>query len=72
MATFNVILRGKNKKGEASVYITFYLQSQKIEIPARFTIPISAFDKKKGIIKSSYEFSEDRNLILQDIKARAN
>lgn len=72
MATFNVILRGKNKKGEASVYVTFYLQSQKIEIPARFTIPISAFDKKKGTIKSSYEFSEDRNLILQDIKARAN
>ncbi len=72
MATFNVILRGKNKKGEASVYVSFYLQSHKIEIPARFTIPVTAFDKKKGVIKNSYEFAEDKNLILQDIKARAN
>jgi len=72
MATFNVILRGKNKKGEASVYVTFYIKGKKIEIPARFTIPVTCFDKKKGIIKSTYEFADDRNLILQDIKARSN
>lgn len=72
MATFNVILRGKNKKGEASVYVTFYIKGKKIEIPARFTIPVTYFDKKKGIIKSTYEFADDRNLILQDIKARSN
>ena len=35
MATFNVSQKRVNKHGEAPVYISFYINREKIEVPTR-------------------------------------
>lgn len=72
MATYKVFQKQVNKKGEAPIYISFYINRVKVEIPTKISIPPSFFDKEKGIIKMSYEFSKDKNLIISDIKSTIN
>lgn len=72
MATYKVFQKQVNKKGEAPIYISFYINREKVEIPTKISIPPSFFDKEKGIIKMSYEFSKDKNLIISDIKSTIN
>lgn len=72
MATFNVSQKRVNKHGEAPVYISFYINREKIEVPTRISVPPTYFDKESGIIKKSYEFASDKNLIISNIKATIN
>ena len=72
MATFKVSQKRVNKKGEAPIYISFYLNREKVEVPTRISIPPTFFDKENGIIKKSYEFASDKNLIISNIKASIN
>ena len=72
MATFKVSQKRANKKGEAAIYISFYLNREKIEIPTRISVPVNSFDKESGVIKKSYEFASDKNLIISNIKAAIN
>lgn len=72
MATFNVSQKRVNKKGEAPIYISFYINREKIEVPTRISVPPAYFDKENGIIKKSYEFASDKNLIISNIKATIN
>ncbi len=72
MANLNVYQKGKNKNGEAPIYISLYLNREKIEVPVKISISPAQFDRNKGIIKSSYEFSRDYNLIISDVKASIN
>lgn len=72
MATYRVYQKGQNAKGKAPIYISFYLNREKIEIPAKISIPTKYFDPVKGLVKSSYEFAKDKNLIISDIKAKIN
>lgn len=72
MATFNVSQKRINSKGEAPVYISFYINREKIEVPTRISVPPAYFDKENGVIKKSYEFASDKNLIISNIKATIN
>jgi site-specific recombinase XerD len=72
MATYSVYQKKVNQKGEAPLYIRFYIGRQKIEVPAKISLPPIFFDKTKGIVKTSHEFAKDKNLIISDIKATIN
>lgn len=72
MATFKVSQKRENKKGEAPIYISFYLNREKIEVPIRISVPLAFFDKENGMVKKSYEFASDTNLIISNIKATIN
>ncbi|MDR1403494.1 MAG: phage integrase SAM-like domain-containing protein, partial [Tannerellaceae bacterium] len=72
MPTYKVILKKVNKKGEAPVYVTFYIGRKKIEIPVRTSISPKDFDKKKGHVKPSCEFYRDRNLFIDNLRAKIN
>ncbi|MDR1557745.1 MAG: site-specific integrase, partial [Tannerellaceae bacterium] len=72
MANYSVYLKKENKKGLAPLYVGFYIKREKIEVPVRISIAPDAFDKNKGVIKSSYEYAKDYNLIISDIKASVN
>jgi site-specific recombinase XerD len=61
-----------NGKGEAPIYISFYIDRKKIEVPTKISLSPEFFDKNKGIIKASYEYAKDKNLILTNIKATIN
>ena len=52
MATFKVSQKRENKKGEAPIYISFYLNREKIEVPVRISVPLAFFDKENGIVKT--------------------
>ncbi|MCD7935283.1 MAG: phage integrase SAM-like domain-containing protein, partial [Tannerellaceae bacterium] len=70
MATLRVYLKQANKKGEAPIYISFYINREKIEVPTKISTASKYFDPEKGIIKSNLESAKDLNLIISDIKAK--
>ncbi|GHT29291.1 hypothetical protein AGMMS49574_05660 [Bacteroidia bacterium] len=72
MATCSVYQKKVNSKGIAPIYIGFYLGRRKVEVPAKISISPDYFDKNKGIIKSSYEYAKDKNLIISNIRATIN
>ncbi|MDR2385089.1 MAG: hypothetical protein LBD80_05430 [Tannerella sp.] len=72
MASYSVYLKKENKKGLSPLYVGFYINREKIEVPVRISIAPDAFDKSKGVIKSSCEYAKDYNLIISDIKASIN
>lgn len=72
MATYRVYQKKENGKGDAPIYISFYLNREKIEVGTKISIPPKHFDPVKGIVKSSFEYAKDKNLIISDIKAMIN
>lgn len=72
MATYRVYQKSPNLKGEAPIYISFYLNRKKIEVATKISVPVNDFDKERGIIKTSSEFSKDKNLIIDNIRASIN
>ncbi|MDR1259299.1 MAG: hypothetical protein LBK65_08505 [Tannerellaceae bacterium] len=72
MSVYRVYQKKVNGKGEAPVYVGFYLNREKIEIPTKISLPPEFFDCKKGIVKSTYDYARDKNLIISDIKAAIN
>ncbi|MDR1344302.1 MAG: phage integrase SAM-like domain-containing protein, partial [Tannerellaceae bacterium] len=72
MAVYSVYLKKENQKGLSPVYVGFYINREKIEVPVRISIAPDVFDKNKGVIRSSHEYAKDYNLIISDIKASIN
>ncbi|MCC8186507.1 MAG: site-specific integrase [Bacteroides sp.] len=72
MATYRVFQKAINKKGEAPIYISFYINREKVEVPTKISISPSDFDKEKEVIKLSCEFAKDKNLIISNIKSAIN
>lgn len=72
MATYRVYQKNANLKGEAPIYISFYLNRKKIEVPTKISVPVNDFDKDKGVIKACSEFAKDNNLIIDNIRASIN
>ena len=72
MATYRVYQKSPNLKGEAPIYISFYLNRKKIEVATKISVPVNDFDKERGIIKTSSEFAKDKNLIIDNIRASIN
>lgn len=72
MATYRVYQKKENSKGDAPIYISFYLNREKIEVGTKISIPPKHFDPVKGVVKSSFEYAKDKNLIISDIKSMIN
>lgn len=72
MATYRVFQKKENQKGEAPIYISFYINREKVEVPTKISINPLHFDKTKEVIKPSHEFAKDKNLIISDIKSTIN
>lgn len=72
MATYRVYQKSPNLKGEAPIYISFYLNRKKIEVATKISVSVNDFDKERGIIKTSSEFAKDKNLIIDNIRASIN
>lgn len=72
MATYKVYQKKANKKGEAPIYISFYLNREKVEVPTKISLNPIHFDKEKGCVKANYEFAYDQNLIISDVKSAIN
>lgn len=72
MATYRVYQKNANQKGEAPIYISFYLNRKKIEVATKISVPVDDFDKERGIIKTCSEFAKDKNLIIDNIRASIN
>ena len=60
------------KKGEAPVYVTFYIGREKIKIPCKISVPVKAWDKNAGKVTIRDKFHADRNLMIDHIKKRVN
>lgn len=72
MATYRVYQKNANQKGEAPIYISFYLNRKKIEVATKISVSVNDFDKERGIIKTCSEFAKDKNLIIDNIRASIN
>ena len=61
-----------NKDGCAPLYLTFYLDREKLLLPCKLSVPVSKFDDKKGIIKGNSKEVNDQNLIISNMRAKVN
>ena len=60
------------KKGEAPVYVSFYIAREKIVIPCKLSIPVKAWDKDVGKVTTRDKFHADRNMMIDNVKKRMN
>lgn len=58
-----------NSAGGAPVYIRFYLDREKIDLPTGITVPVGKFSEKTLISKTINGY-KDKNLLIDSIKAR--
>lgn len=72
MATYRVFQKKANRKGEAPIYISFYINREKVEVPTKLSVGTDDFDSEKGIIKPNNDFYKDKNLIINNIKSTIN
>ncbi len=74
MAVIRVIqTRGKiAKNGERPIYVTFYLHQEKIQIPCKVSTSEKNFDGESGKITIGDKRHKDKNLIIDNIRARVN
>ena len=61
-----------NKKGEAPVYVSFYIAREKIVLPCKLSISLKAWDKEGGKVTTRDKFHADRNMMIDNIKKRVN
>jgi len=61
-----------NNKGEAPVYVTFYISREKIELPCKLSVSVKAWDKDAGKVTTRDKFHADRNMMIDNIKKRVN
>jgi site-specific recombinase XerD len=72
MATYKTYLKKADRKGESSVYVSFYVRREKIEVPVKTKVNVKCFDGEKGVVKNSDPFSADKNLIIKNTIASVN
>lgn len=72
MASFRVYQKPVNNSGTAPIYVGFYLNREKIEIPTKISIAPKYFDEDRVVVKCSYEFAYDQNLIIQQVRSTIN
>lgn len=61
-----------NNRGESPIYITFYANREKIDLPTKVSVSITAWDAEKQKITTLDKQHKDKNLIIDKIKARVN
>jgi site-specific recombinase XerD len=72
MATYRIYQKKADSNGEASVYVSFYIRREKIEVSTKTKANVKFFDKDKGTVKISDPFASDKNLIISNTVASIN
>jgi len=74
MAVIRAFIRDSyvNKKGEAPVYVSFYILREKIEISCKISVSLKAWDKDVGKVTTKDKFHADRNMMIDSVKKRIN
>jgi len=60
------------KNGEQPMYLSFYLKKEKVYIPCRIAVSPDNFDHEVGKVKIGDHQHKDKNLIIDNLKARIN
>lgn len=61
-----------SKKGEAPIYVTFYINREKIDLATKISTHTGSWDVTKQKITTLDKLHKDKNLIIDKIKARVN
>jgi site-specific recombinase XerD len=61
-----------SKTMKKPIYISFYLEREKVVIPLGITLEQADFDFNKGLVVPGVKNSSDLNLIISNIRARIN
>lgn len=74
MSTIKVVQNKQRikKDGAAPVYISFYLNSEKVVIPCKVSVPTKKFDEKSGLMRGTTPEARDTNLIITKVKSTVN
>lgn len=72
MTNIRTSLKYVNKNGKAPIYLSFYLNRQKVEISTHISVSEKNFDTDTGLIGKKEEFSSDKNLMISEMKSRIN
>ncbi len=70
--TYHKISKSAIKSGKAPIYISFYVNRQKVEVPTGISIPIESWNTDKRKVKSKEKNAADKNLIIEQKQARIN
>jgi len=74
MASVRVYIKDSyvSANGEAPVYASIYIDREKIEIPCKVSVPISAWDPKSCKVTIRMKNHADLNLIIGNTRKRIN
>lgn len=62
----------ETKSGEQPMYLSFYLKQEKVYIPCGMSVSPDNFDREVGKVKIGDKRHKDKNLLIDNIKARIN
>lgn len=72
MKNIKIYLRKYNNDTSGIVWISFYVQRQKINFSTKVTVELKHWNEKKNIVAAGDKQSADKNLIIETILARIN
>ena len=72
MKNIKIYLRKYNNDTPGIVWISFYVQRQKINFSTKVTVEVKHWNEKKSIVAAGDKQSADKNLIIETILARIN
>lgn len=72
MKNIKIYIRKYNNDTSGIVWISFYVQRQKINFSTKVTVELKHWNEKKSIVAAGDKQSADKNLIIETILARIN
>lgn len=61
-----------NSKGEGNIYVTFYVNREKVDLPTKVSTSQSSWNPEKQTVTTLDKQHKDKNLLINKIKARVN
>ena len=61
-----------NNKGEGSIYVTFYINRVKLDLPTKVSTTLSSWNVERQTVTVQDKQHKDKNLLINKIKARVN
>ena len=72
MINIKTYLRQYKNDTAGIVWISFYVQRQKVNFSTKVAVSLKNWNDKKGIVTSGDKQAADKNLIIETILARIN
>ena len=58
-----------NSKGEGNIYVTFYVNREKIDLPTKVSTPQSSWDSERQTVTTLDKRHKDKNLLIMRISS---